>query len=56
MKDLRFGYDQRRAQWPLDASAFATCPLAQPAGRARQRLGDEGLLSHPQCNSGIDYL
>jgi hypothetical protein len=26
------------------------------AGRARQHLGDKGLLSHPQCNGDVDSL
>jgi len=43
---------------PVAAGRFSVrdLPVGANAGRARQRLGDEGLLSHPQCNSGIDYL
>src|SRR6266478_2511531 len=36
------------------ASARQSDAAGADAGRQRQHLGDEGLLSHPQCNGGVD--
>ena len=38
------------------ASARQSDAVGADAGRARQHLGDEGLLSHPQCNGDVDCL